>query len=133
MARSPAPSAHSALQTSVRSHGRGRSLAFNLFLSLRPGQWTKNLVVFAGLFFAGADLSAPQHQELFDPLVVARTCAAFGIFCLLAGVVYLVNDVRDRDADATHPTKSRRPIASGAVSPSAALTTAFVLSVIALT
>ena len=112
MARSPAPSAV-------------RSLPVNLLLSLRPSQWTKNLVVFAGLFFAGAD--AGQRQRLLDPVSIGRACAAFAIFCVLAGVVYLINDVHDREADARHPVKSRRPIASGAVTPATALGTATVL------
>ena len=43
------------------------------------------------------------------------------VFCVLSGVVYLVNDVRDREADRLHPVKSRRPIAAGDLSPAAAL------------
>src|SRR5476651_105008 len=114
MARSPAPSAHSALQTSVRSHGRGRSLASNLLLSLRPSQWTKNLVVFAGLIFS-------ENQKLLDPHAVGLALGAFTVFCVLSGVVYLINDVCDREADRLHPVKSRRPIASGAVPPNVAI------------
>jgi 4-hydroxybenzoate polyprenyltransferase len=101
----------------------GRSLPLGLFLSLRPSQWTKNLIVFAGLLFG---------QRLLDPVAVAQACAAFAIFCVLSGVVYLVNDVADRDADRRHPTKRTRPIASGVVSPAAAVTLAVVLSLTAL-
>jgi 4-hydroxybenzoate polyprenyltransferase len=82
------------------------SLAFNLLISLRPGQWTKNLLVFAGLLFA---------KRLFDPAAVADAMAAFTIFCALSGAVYLVNDIADREIDRRHPIKARRPIASGAL------------------
>jgi 4-hydroxybenzoate polyprenyltransferase len=91
----------------------------SLFLSLRPGQWTKNLVVFAGLIFG---------QKLLDAAAVATSCAAFATFCALSGAVYLINDVRDREADQRHPVKARRPIASGAVSTTAALATAVLLA-----
>jgi len=95
-----------------------RSAATNLLLSIRPEQWTKNLFVFAGLIFS---------QRLLERGAVLRATAAFGVFCLLSGVVYLVNDIRDREADRLHPTKSRRPIASGALSPALAGVAAFVL------
>jgi 4-hydroxybenzoate polyprenyltransferase len=91
--------------------------------SLRPSQWTKNVFVFAGLIFG---------LQLGNPTAVWRACAAFGVFCLLSGVVYLVNDIRDRDADRLHPVKARRPIASGALSPGHAAVAALILSIIAV-
>jgi 4-hydroxybenzoate polyprenyltransferase len=103
---------------------RTRSLATSLLVSLRPSQWTKNLFVFAGLIFG---------EKLFDTPSIARAVIAFGVFCLLSGVVYLVNDVQDREADRLHPTKSRRPIASGALSTQAALTAAGILAAVSLT
>ena len=99
------------------------SLAFNVLMSLRPGQWAKNLLVFAGLLFG---------LRLFDVEAVGRAFAAFGVFCLLSGVVYLINDVADRHTDRQHPLKARRPIASGALPVPAALTSAIVLAVVAL-
>jgi 4-hydroxybenzoate polyprenyltransferase len=96
-----------------------RSLAFNLLISLRPGQWTKNLLVFAGLLFA---------KRLFDPAAVADAMAAFTIFCALSGAVYLVNDILDREIDRRHPTKARRPIASGALPVGVAASTSAVLT-----
>jgi 4-hydroxybenzoate polyprenyltransferase len=57
---------------------------------------------------------------------------AFGVFCLLSGIVYLVNDIRDREADRLHPVKSRRPIASGALPVWVAGLFAAVLVVVAL-
>jgi 4-hydroxybenzoate polyprenyltransferase len=92
-------------------------------MSLRPEQWTKNLIVFAALIFG---------QRLFDPAAVGRSLAAFFIFCGLSGVVYLLNDVSDREADRLHPLKRKRPIAAGEVSPAVALASAAVLTAGAL-
>jgi 4-hydroxybenzoate polyprenyltransferase len=89
----------------------GRATAVLLLHSLRPEQWTKNLIVFAGLIFG---------LELFDRTAVIRSVVAFGVFCALSGVVYVVNDIMDREADRRHPLKARRPIASGELSPSLA-------------
>jgi len=96
-----------------------RPIALNLLISLRPGQWTKNLLVFAGVLFG---------QKLLDPRALGRAVAAFAIFCGLSGVVYLINDIMDREGDRKHPHKLHRPIASGAVSIRAALTLASVIA-----
>ena len=101
----------------------GQPVLLNLFLSLRPGQWTKNLLVFAGVLFG---------RRLLDPGAVGRSLAAFAIFCALSGAVYLVNDVLDRERDRRHPLKSRRPIASGRLSSSTAVAAAGALVVGAL-
>ena len=90
---------------------------------MRPGQWTKNLLVFAGVIFG---------QKLLDPASRLTALAAFGVFCLLSSAVYLLNDVRDREADRVHPVKSRRPIASGALGSGTAVTAAAVLAGVAL-
>ena len=100
-----------------------RSTAASLFVSLRPAQWTKNLIVFAALIFA---------VKLLDPAALAYASAAFLIFCALSGAVYLINDVSDREQDRLHPLKRMRPIAAGDLSPGAALAFAAVLSGIAL-
>lgn len=99
------------------------SLALNLIRCLRPGQWTKNLLVFAGLLFG---------RRLFDVQADAQALLAFAIFCALSGAVYLVNDVADRESDRKHPVKARRPIAAGIVPVPTALFTAVVLIVGAL-
>ncbi len=97
---------------------RRRPLILNLLISLRPGQWTKNLLVFAGLLFG---------RRLFDPVAVGHAAAAFGILCALSGVVYLINDVFDRESDRQHPHKAQRPIASGALPVGTAIGTAALL------
>ncbi len=98
----------------------GRSSVALLVQSLRPTQWTKNLLVLAGLLFG---------RRLLDPESVLLAAAAFGIFCALSSAVYLFNDVLDREADRVHPLKSRRPIASGALDARTALIAAGILSV----
>jgi 4-hydroxybenzoate polyprenyltransferase len=100
-----------------------RSPVANLIISLRPDQWTKNLIVFAALIFA---------VKLLDPAALALASAAFLIFCVLSGCVYLINDVSDREADRQHPLKRLRPIASGALGASTALAWAIGLSAGAL-
>ena len=75
-----------------------------LVASLRPRQWTKNLLVFAGLIFS---------QSLQQPALVARSALAFVLFCLLSGGIYLINDVMDAERDRAHPRKRYRPVASG--------------------
>src|SRR6266536_1650499 len=100
-----------------------RSVALSLLFALRPGQWTKNLIVFAGLLFG---------LRLLEPPAVAQAAAAFAVFCALSGVVYLINDIFDRESDRLHPLKALRPIASGALSVPAAATAAVVIGAIAL-
>jgi 4-hydroxybenzoate polyprenyltransferase len=78
-----------------------------LLTSIRPREWIKNTFVFAPLFFA---------QKLLDPGVAFQSVLAFGVFCLAAGGVYLVNDICDREADRKHPEKRNRPIAAGTLS-----------------
>src|SRR4051812_24833035 len=95
-----------------------RSFPAHLLSALRPRQWTKNLLVFAGLLFG---------LRLFSPAALGRSFAAFVIFCGLSGAVYLINDVRDRDSDRQHPHKAQRAIASGALSVPAATAIAIVL------
>jgi 4-hydroxybenzoate polyprenyltransferase len=108
---------------SMTAGAPGRSTLSALFASLRPEQWTKNLVVFAGLLFG---------LKLFDVSAVLHATAAALIFCALSGGVYLFNDIMDRDADRRHPLKARRPIAAGDVSPRTASAVALVLSLGAL-
>jgi 4-hydroxybenzoate polyprenyltransferase len=101
----------------------GRSLAFQLLLSARPAQWSKNLLVFAGLLFG---------RRLFDRASVLDAVSAFAVFCVLSSVVYLVNDIADRDSDRRHPLKAQRPIASGALPVPLATVTALLLGAAAL-
>jgi 4-hydroxybenzoate polyprenyltransferase len=107
----------------MRSTQGPRPVLLNLLISLRPGQWTKNLFVCAALVFA---------ERLADPRAVAATAAAFFIFCALSSTVYLINDVLDREQDRRHPLKINRPIASGAVAPALAISIATVLGLVSM-
>ncbi len=89
-----------------------------LVVSLRPEQWTKNLLVFAGLIFGG---------RLLELSAVLVAVATFAIFCALSGAIYLVNDVRDREGDQKHPLKRQRPIAVGELPTSTAVMAAAAL------
>ncbi len=89
-----------------------------LLKTMRPRQWTKNFFVFAALVF---------DAQLSNPPAVLITFTGFLIFCLLSSVVYILNDVTDREADRLHPKKRSRPIASGALPVRAALASALVL------
>jgi 4-hydroxybenzoate polyprenyltransferase len=100
-----------------------RPAVLDLLSSLRPYQWTKNLIIFAALMFG---------ERLLDLRSLAYSAAAFAIFCALSGVVYLINDVADREADRRHPVKMHRPIASGALPVPVALSAALVLAAGAL-
>ncbi len=92
-----------------------------LLVALRPKQWTKNLLLFAGLLFT-LDMRPPRIE--FE-----RAGLGFLLFCALSSVVYLVNDLADRDSDRLHPKKRLRPIAAGELSPTAALVAAVALGV----
>jgi 4-hydroxybenzoate polyprenyltransferase len=93
--------------------GPERSLALHILRSLRPAQWSKNLLVFAGLLFGAADRRSGLH--LVDAVAVLAAISAFAVFCVMSGVVYLINDLADRESDRQHPLKAQRPIASGAL------------------
>lgn len=123
MARSSASSPHPAPVIATGGQRRKRSAASSIVRSLRPRQWTKNLIVFAGLVFG---------ERRLDGDAALSAVVAFFVFCLLSGVVYLVNDVRDREADRLHPIKRHRPVASGDLAPGTALVAAAIVAAAAL-
>ena len=88
----------------------------------RPRQWVKNLLVFVAPGAAGV---------LFHWDVLWHSMAAFGIFCVAASGTYFLNDAIDAPSDRNHPTKRFRPVASGVVPGSLAVTLGLVLLVIA--
>jgi 4-hydroxybenzoate polyprenyltransferase len=92
-------------------------------VALRPRQWVKNLLLFAGIIFAA---------ELGDPIRWLEAVLAFVAYCAASSAAYLVNDVRDRAADRAHPVKRRRPIARGELRPKAAAVIAGVLALAAV-
>ena len=87
---------------------------------IRPHQWLKNVFVFAGLVFS---------QSWREGLTLNQVLLAFAAFCCVSSFVYILNDWHDRASDALHPTKSHRPLASGAVTAPVALALAALLLV----
>ena len=92
-------------------------------VSLRPRQWTKNLLLFAGIVFAA---------QLGDVGRWVDAVAAFVAYCAASSAAYLANDVRDAEEDRRHPLKRLRPIARGELSSTAALGLAAVLIALAV-
>ncbi len=75
-----------------------------LFRAMRPRQWTKNALVFAGIVFDG---------QLFLVPSFLRVLAAFVLLCLASSAIYVINDIVDVESDRQHPRKRFRAIASG--------------------
>src|SRR5436190_1518235 len=100
-----------------------RSSAMALLVAMRPSEWIKNLLVFAGVLFSG---------KLGHGAQLADAAVTFGCFCAISSAGYLFNDLHDAPFDRRHPEKRRRPIASGALSPRAAWLAAAVLAAVGI-
>src|SRR5689334_13828680 len=87
-------------------------LPIALLQAMRPKQWSKNVLLFAGLLFA---------LKFTDGQAILRSLAGFGLFCLFSSSVYIINDLRDREKDRLNPRTAKRPIASGALKPAVAI------------
>jgi len=96
---------------------------FLIFKTMRPKQWSKNLILFAALIFS---------QNLFHSDMLINVTISFIIFCFLSGSVYTLNDLIDLNQDSTHPQKSKRPLASGKLKPSIAIISGIILVVLSL-
>lgn len=84
----------------------------NILRELRPRQWTKNLIIFGAFFFALGD----KQQDM--PLTAFWLASiAFLLFTITASGIYVFNDLEDISRDRAHPTKAKRPIAAGQISP----------------
>jgi 4-hydroxybenzoate polyprenyltransferase len=99
---------------------RERPAALAALIALRPRQWPKNLLLFAGIIFAG---------QIDDPQSWLEACVAFGAYCAASSAAYLLNDLRDVEADRLHPVKRNRPIAAGELGAGGALVLAGTLLV----
>jgi decaprenyl-phosphate phosphoribosyltransferase len=107
--------------------GPPKNLATGVIKAIRPRQWMKNLLVLlAPVAALGGDIQYDYRE------VAVKVLIAFVAFSLAASTVYLVNDVRDVEADRQHPTKRFRPIAAGVVPVWLAYTVAVVLGIAAL-
>jgi len=72
--------------------------------SLRPKHWIKNLLIFSEILFS---------QNIFVLSLLLKVVIAFLLFCLLSSAGYIINDITDLERDRSHPLKSQRPLASG--------------------
>jgi len=96
---------------------------FGLIRSVRPRQWSKNLILFAGLIFS---------QSLLDARLAFTAVLGFLLFCLASGAIYLLNDVIDLEQDRRHPFKMHRAIASGQVGAGSAVGVAVAMGLAAI-
>jgi 4-hydroxybenzoate polyprenyltransferase len=94
-------------------------LPLAVLVALRPDEWIKNLLVYAGLLFSG---------RVNEMAAVGKVSIVFACFCAISSAGYLLNDLRDAELDRRHPTKRRRPIAAGELQPGAAVVLAVVLA-----
>jgi 4-hydroxybenzoate polyprenyltransferase len=88
---------------------------------IRVHQWVKNIFVFVPIMFS---------LHLFEEDYLLTTLFAFLIFCLASSAIYVINDLADIEADRLHPLKKNRPLPSGAIKKSAAITTAVLLLIL---
>ena len=102
---------------------RRRPAAIALLVAMRPPEWIKNLLVFAGLLFSQKLNQGPQ---------VGEALITFVAFCAISSAGYLANDLRDAPLDRRHPEKRHRPIANGELSERLAGVAAVVLAAIAI-
>jgi decaprenyl-phosphate phosphoribosyltransferase len=110
-----------------KAAGPPANLFVGVIKAMRPRQWVKNILV------AAAPLAAWGTIVHYDwTRVPVQVAVAFVVFCLAASSVYLINDVRDVEADRQHPAKRFRPIAAGVVPEWLAYTLAVVLAAASL-
>ncbi len=103
--------------SSIRANLRG------LLKAMRPQQWTKNAIIYAGLVFDG---------KLMQPDLFLRTTLVAIAFCLASSSVYLMNDLADVEKDRQHPRKRHRPLPSGELLPAVAAAAAILLAAVSL-
>jgi 4-hydroxybenzoate polyprenyltransferase len=94
-----------------------------LLVAMRPSEWIKNLLVFAGVLFSG---------RLGHGAQLADATVTFGCFCAISSAGYLFNDLHDAPFDRRHPEKRHRPIASGALPATTAWVSSAVLAALGI-
>jgi len=94
-----------------------------ILISMRPKQWSKNIILFAALIFS---------KNLFHTQSFLRVLEAFILFTLLSGSVYIFNDLVDIEKDRCHPKKSKRPLVSGKLKPANAIIASILIGMTSL-
>lgn len=97
-------------------------MLYAILKTMRPKQWAKNIVIFAALIF---------DRQLTKISSLLPTLAGFFLFCIITGVVYIINDLFDLEADRRHPKKRFRPLAAGVLPIRIALLAAIILLLMA--
>ncbi|MBI5030407.1 MAG: decaprenyl-phosphate phosphoribosyltransferase [Chloroflexi bacterium] len=106
-------------------------MLLNLLKTMRPRQWSKNLLmIYLPFIFTIREYWRPFEPSMWTML--QKATVAFVLFCIISGVIYLINDLADIEKDRLHPTKRLRPLASGALSQSTAIIAIFVFLAIAM-
>jgi 4-hydroxybenzoate polyprenyltransferase len=100
-----------------------RSNIVGLVKTMRPQQWTKNAIVYAGLVFDG---------KLLQLDLLLLTTAVALCFCLASSSVYILNDLVDMAKDRRHPRKRLRPLPNGQLNPRFAMAASILLSAISI-
>jgi len=100
-----------------------KSIFQNYLLLMRIPQWIKNLILFAGILFG---------KRITDKSAVITVILSFFLFSIIASCQYVINDYLDKEEDARHPEKKKRPIASGAIEGSIALAITLIILPLAL-
>ena len=100
-----------------------RSAARAAWVAMRPHEWIKNVLVFAGVLFSG---------KVDDVGALATATLAFIAFCAISSAGYLINDINDVELDRAHPNKRNRPIAAGELAEQTAVSMAVALTIGAL-
>ena len=103
-----------------------------IFVTMRPKQWSKNLLIFFALLFSVQESWDITKWSTMDSMLTS-SIIAFIIFSVISGAVYLINDVIDCEKDSIHPVKSLRPIAAGKLSKKTSIIAGCSLLVIGLT
>ena len=119
----PSATAPAAPQTSPAGSRPGRLLA--LLLALRPRQWSKNLLLYAGFLFTLNRVWKPLQPSMWQALLYSSLGVL--LFCAVSSGVYLLNDIRDLEQDRAHPVKRNRPLARGLIPVWLGVVTAVVL------
>ncbi len=102
-----------------------------LLEAMRPYQWPKNVIVFAGFVFSAGTAWKATETDTWWPLLW-RSAVLFVLWCAVSSAIYLVNDLRDREADRLHPRKQYRAIARGALGVGTATGAAIALLAVAI-
>jgi len=107
----------------------GGGMLIQLLKTMRPRQWTKNLIIYIPFAFTLREYWRPFSREMWD--LLEKATLGFVLFCIISGVIYLINDLVDLEKDRLHPKKRFRPLASGALSPMVARSAIIVLLLVA--